>query len=272
MFEGALLKLLGCLLPSDWRLALTKLIRDRRGRFAVEVQNLSDEKVEFELSLEGLEHHWTAVPVPTFGIEPGETRVERFFLKPPRDSESAAGNYPFVVKVRSLDSGESDTAQGSLAINPFYHLSLDVNPKKAAVTPLKRVVETMVTVANLGNVEQSVQLFANDVDDSFAYEFENEHVTLGPGQQREVKLTATSTQSGAFAPSQLHVVTASCRNVENPAYAATTQVHLEQRPLLSPAALIAAAAILLVVFLWILSIPKDPTVSMTLSKPDDFAG
>lgn len=240
---------------------------------AVEVQNVGDERDHFELAVEGLEHHWTAVPVPSFSVEAGETRVERFFLKPPRDMESSAGNYPFVVRVRSLETGDAQTTQANLAISAYFHLSVDVNPRKAMVTPLKRSAAATVTIMNLGNVEQTVQLFANDVDDAFAYEFESDTVTLAPGQQKTVEMAATSTKSGAFSPARLHVLTVSCRNVDNPAYAATVQAHLEQRPLLAPGALAALGVLLLLGLFWFLTIPKPPQLlSLTLDRPSITLG
>lgn len=239
----------------------------------VEIANLSAEKDQFEISVEGLEHHWFAVPVPSFHADENETRVERIFLKPPRDSESSAGSYPFVLKVRSLESGETETVQGILEINPYYHLSLDINPRRVTVTPINRVSEASVVVMNLGNVEQTVQMFANDTEDAFAYQFSEETLTLAPGQQRTVTVSINSTKSGAFAPTRLHVTTVSCRNVENPAYAGSAQIHIEQRPLMAPAALLSLAAILVVALLWILTLPKPPKIlSLTLDKPEILLG
>lgn len=240
---------------------------------AVEVKNQSSERDQFELAIEGLEHHWTAIPVPSFTVEPGETRVERFFLKPPRDTESSAGNYPFVVRVRSLESGAAEICQGDLVINAYHHLSLDITPRRTTVSPIRRATETSLTLMNLGNVEQTVQLFANDVDDVFAYEFSEEQVTLSPGQQKNVSMVATLTQSSPFAPTRLHVVTVSCRNVDNPAYAATVQAQVEQRPILAPGALFGLVALLVVAFLWIATIPKPPKIlSVTKDKSSVAVG
>ncbi len=240
---------------------------------AIEIQNLSKDKDQFELSVEGLEHHWFAVPVPSFHMDGEETRVERIFLKPPRDSESSAGSYPFVLKVRSLETGESETVQSVLEINAYFHLSLDISPRRVMVTPINRATEASVTVMNLGNVEQTVQLFANDTEDAFAYQFAEDHLTLAPGQQRSIALTMNSTKSGAFSPTRLHVASISCRNVENPAYAGTAQIHIEQRPLMAPAAILSIAAILVVALLWVLTLPKPPKVlSLTLDRPEVVLG
>src|SRR5688500_16264011 len=74
---------------------------------SLEVNNKGEAPDRFEVEIEGLDPEWTAVPVPVFSANPGENHSEKIFFKPPRASESLAGNYPFVVKVRSLDTGES---------------------------------------------------------------------------------------------------------------------------------------------------------------------
>ncbi|RYG43803.1 hypothetical protein EON79_16275, partial [bacterium] len=89
----------------------------------------------YELDIEGVDPEWKAIPVPIFVTEPGEVRSEKVFFKPSRASESGAGNYPFVVRVRSLESGESRTAQGILQVTPFYHLSAELSPKKGYFSP-----------------------------------------------------------------------------------------------------------------------------------------
>ena len=85
---------------------------------ALEITNQGSERERFELSVEGVDQEWVLVTVPEFIVEAGETVNEKIFFKPPRTSESLAGNYPFVVKVRSLESGEFKTAQGVILVTP----------------------------------------------------------------------------------------------------------------------------------------------------------
>jgi hypothetical protein len=90
----------------------------------IEVANRSDEADRFEMEVEGLDPDWTAVPVPTFAADPRDIQTEKVFFKPPRVSESSAGTFPFVIRIRSLVSGEVRTAQGILEIKPYHHLSI----------------------------------------------------------------------------------------------------------------------------------------------------
>src|SRR5437764_793611 len=82
----------------------------------VEMTSRSDAQEEYEIEVQGLDPEWIALPVPTVKIDPRDTRSERIFLKPPRSSESLAGNYPFIVKVRNLTTGDSRSEQAALVI------------------------------------------------------------------------------------------------------------------------------------------------------------
>src|SRR5450432_532765 len=93
---------------------------------SITVTNRGTTRERFEMEIEGVDTEWKAVPVPVFEAEPGATRSERMFFKPPRSSESAAGDYPFVVRVRSLESGETQIGQGVLQVKPFHHLTMEV--------------------------------------------------------------------------------------------------------------------------------------------------
>lgn len=227
---------------------------------AFEIENTGAKADEFEVSVEGVDPEWVAIPVPTLWVDPGQSNTERIFIKPPRQSESNAGIYPFVLKIRSLESGESRTAQCSLTVNSFAHLSVEVNPKKSSVNVLKRETSFEVTVMNLGNTDQNVQFFASDVDDAFAYEFSATQASLEPGQTRTLELTATASKVKAFSSTVIAPVSVSARSVDNLAVAANSQLHIEIRPLIATGPLIAVIAIIALTIGWILSIPKPPVI------------
>lgn len=226
----------------------------------VEIVNEGVEKNEFEFSVEGLDPEWVAIPVPTLWVDGGDTTVERVFLKPPRQTESKAGVYPFVIRVRSMETGELRTAQCSLTLNSFSHLSVEVDPKRASVNVLNREAHFDVALMNLGNTEQNVQLFASDIDDVIAYDFAVHQVALAPGQTRNVDMTATAGKAKAFSATSIAPVTVSARSIDNPSVAASAQIHIEIRPLIATGPLIAILAVIVMAVGWFLSIPKPPVV------------
>src|SRR5579862_3600243 len=133
---------------------------------SIELINRGDAADQFELSIEGLDPEWTAVPVPVVTLKEHETQEEKIFFKPPRVSESSSGNYPFVLRVRSLNSGDARTVQGVLTVKPFNHLSVELSPKKGYVSPVTHHNTFDVTLVNLGNTEHTVQLFGSDPEEA----------------------------------------------------------------------------------------------------------
>ncbi len=239
---------------------------------SVLIENKEAEVDRYEMEVEGIDPEWKAVPVPIFTLDPSESRTEKIFFKPPRASESSAGNYPFVLTVRSLNSGESKTVQGILTVKPFNHLSMEISPKKGFVSPTKKQNTFSVAIVNLGNVEHTVQLVGNDPEDACSFGFEHEQVTVGAGQQREVEVVANPSNPPLFSNGRLIGFSVTARSTETPSVVASAQAQLEQRSLFSPATVGLAALIAIIVALWILMAPKPPGISLTISQSDGLVG
>lgn len=230
----------------------------------VTVTNKSDLADRFELEIEGIDSEWKAVPVPVISVDAGEVHTEKFFFKPPRTSESRAGNYPFVVRLRSLESGEQKTIQGVLQVNPYHHLSLEITPKKGFVSPSRKQNTFDLSIVNLGNTDHTVQLHGNDPEEYCAFEFEQEQITVGPGQQREIEITANPANSPIFSSGRLIGFSITARSIETPTVVASTQAQLEQRSLLSPSTVAVATLLALILLGWFFMMPKAPGLSLSV--------
>ncbi|MGV3618668.1 MAG: hypothetical protein ACO1SV_25375 [Fimbriimonas sp.] len=239
---------------------------------SVVVTNKGPEADRYELELEGLDSEWKAVPVPVFGTDAGEAHTEKVFLKPPRASESLAGNYPFVVRVRSLVTGETRTVQGVAQVKTFHHLSMEINPRKGFVSPTRKHNAFAVTLVNLGNTEHTVQLVGTDPEDACTYEFDAEQVVLGPGQQREVEVIATPTTSRVVSGSRLIGFTITGRSIDTPSVVASSQAQLEQRPLLTPTSIVVFLMLAGICALWWVYRPKPPTLTLGADPRQIVAG
>jgi hypothetical protein len=220
------------------------------------VVNKAEESDRFELEIAGVDPEWTAVPVPVFSVEKGETHTERIFFKPSRTSESLAGNYPFAVRVRSLVSGESKTVQAVLEVRAYNHVSMEITPKKGFYSTWRKKNSFAAVVVNLGNTEHTMQLTGNDPEDSCAYEFDTEQVTLAPGQQKEIEFEATPTQQPIFAGGRLIGFYVTARGVDQPSIVANAQAQIEQRPFLTPTGLILTCIVAVIIGLWYLMKPQ----------------
>lgn len=240
---------------------------------SVEVANRGDVQDRYELEIEGLDPEWTAVPVPTFTVDHNDLLTEKIFFKPPRISESLAGNYPFVVKVRSLESGEVRTAQAVLEIKTYHHMSMELSPKKAALSGRAQSATFELTLINLGNIEHNMQLFGSDADDQIVVEFDTPTVVVAPGQTKIVTATVKPTTRNRFSSVRLHALSFSARSVDVPSVVCSSQAHLEVRPLMSAATLVAIVFAALLFVGWFALLPKPPSIDyLTLSTKSPIKG
>lgn len=224
------------------------------------VTNPGQEEDTYEIIVEGLDPEWCAVPNPSFSLAPGESKSEKIFLRPIRASENMAGMYPFTVRVRSLTDGESVTLEATMDILAFHHISVDITPKKALLTPSRRSAEFAVTVMNLGNSDHEVMITASDADDSCEFELETNVVTIGAGHEKIVPLQVRSTRGALLANSRLHGFQVTSRSRTLPNLSSTVNAQLEQRAFLSPGAFFVVLMVLGLIGAWILSFPKPPMV------------
>ncbi len=235
---------------------------------AIEVANRSDDEDRYEVTIEGVDSEWAAVPVPTFKVDARDVHQEKVFFKPPRLSESLSDDYPFVIRVRSLESGESRTAQGVLTIKPYHHLSMEVSPKKGVISAWRKASAFQVTLMNLGNTEHTVQLSASDPEDALTYEFSEDRTALAPGQTKVVELSPQPVRARSFSGARLHGFSVSARSVDAPSVVCTAGAQLEERPILSPGALVLGFLMVVLFVGWWLLLPKPPAVT-SLSLDND---
>ncbi|MCX7799680.1 MAG: hypothetical protein N2109_04985 [Fimbriimonadales bacterium] len=231
-----------------------------------ETSGPASEPETFELSQEGLDPEWVAVPVPTFQPSGSEPFQVRLVLRPPRTSESVAGSYPFVVRVRSLATGETRACQAMLEVAPFHHLSADIEPRRGAVGPTRRTDAFELTLANLGNTEETLVLGYSDPEDECVLSFETDQVVLAPGQQRRVAFEAGLRRIPPFGGVQLFAFNVTARSVSQPAVSCSAQAHLERRPLISTAGLVAIFLLALLASAWWTLRPRQPVARVTLES------
>lgn len=238
----------------------------------LEVTNSGSEADRFELEVEGVDAEWLVIPVPEWMVEPEQTHAEKFFFKPPRVSESLAGTYPFVVRIRSLISGERKAVQGLLVMEAFHSVSMEILPRRASVSPFRRRAHYSVTLMNLGNSEHTMQLYGADPDEECTTEFEQEQVVVGPGQQRSIALNVGSRSTRFFSGPRLETFVVSGRSLTAPSVLTSSQAQLDIRAVTSPATTIGLFLFGLIGWLWISAIPRPATIQLFVDKPQVSVG
>lgn len=222
----------------------------------IEVVNASEQPDTIGLEVEGLDYEWVAIPVPTVTLDAGARCTEKILLKVPRRSESTAGAYPFVVRARSLETGNTAVVPATLIVEAFSALSVEIYPRRGVCSYWRPVAEFEVTVHNLGNTPLDARLYASDPDDVGVYTFDREVVSLQAGASETVTLSAETAHRAIVGRSQLASFTVTARCIDNGYVAAHTQGHLLARPLVSPLTLSMLGIVLLLLGAWAFSRPK----------------
>lgn len=233
----------------------------------LEIINRSDEPDVFEVTVEGIDPEWVSVPANSLTVEPASSVSDSIFLRPQRSPENAAGTYPFLVRTRSLNSGESRVCQGSIEIKPFHQLSLDVEPKRIAIGGLGKSAQYTLKVLNLSNVEHPLQIFANEPDNRVHFGFEFDRIVIGPGQEREILIEVSPAKKSVISNGKMYSLSFSVRSGTYPTVAAYANAQLEHRAVMSPVPTIIATGVILLGVAWWSALPRAPIIDVFTIDP-----
>lgn len=214
-------------------------------QLVVTMTNLQEAPDRLSIEIEGIDVEWYMIPVPAVNVANGAHVSERILFKVARNSANLAGAYPFLVRVQAMETGEVGVEQATLTVKPFGSLQVEINPKRALATFLHPLNDFEVSVANMGNEDTNLQLFATDPDDGCAYEFDFDHLTLRPGQTEVVPLAVRPKVSAILGGSRLYQFSATARSVDDSYLAGSVHGQIEKRALISP--LVGIFAVLIVV-------------------------
>ena len=234
---------------------------------AILVENDSTTEDSVEIGILGLDGEWVIIPVSQIELRPNDKQEVKVFFKPPRSSESSAGSFPFVVKVRSLTNSDQRTSGGMLTIKPFHSLSVELNPRRGVITSTKQNNVFTATVMNMGNSEHDVQLSADDPEEACTYDFDDEQVTLRPGQQMDVDFAVTPKKKSPLGSSRLVGFIVTARSTSVKGVASTVQGQLEIRPFFTPMKLVFATLVMILLGIFWLTQPKPATIRLEVLGP-----
>ncbi len=203
-------------------------------RLLVTMTNRQDTPDRLLLEVEGIDIEWYNIPVAAVNVAPGAQVEERINFKVARSSENRAGSYPFVVRVQAMETGEVGFAQAMLVVKPFDSLQIELSPKRAVATFFHPLNDFDVTVANLGNAEETLELHASDPDDDCAYEFDLDRIMLKPGQTETIPMAARPKSASWIGGPRLYGFSVSARSVDDPYVSAKTQGQIEKHAMISP--------------------------------------
>jgi hypothetical protein len=202
-------------------------------QLTVTVTNKQPHDDHLFLEIEGIDVEWYALPVPALNIAAGASQSARVLFKIARSSESRAGTYPFLVRARGMESGAAGVQQATLVIKPFSALQIELNPRRVTATFLRHSNIVEVTVSNLGNRDETLDLYSSDPEDACAYEFETDRITVKPGHSEVVPLRIEPVTRPILGASRLYGYTVSARSVQDSYVSGTAHGQMERRAMLS---------------------------------------
>ncbi len=203
-------------------------------QLTVTITNRAAEDDHIFLEIEGIDVEWYAVPVPSFTIKAGQSQPARVLFRVARNSANIAGTYPFLVRARSMETGDAGVQQAALIVKPFSSLQIELVPKRAVSTFFRHGQLFEVIVTNGGNREETLDLYASDPEDGCAYEFDTDRITLPPGKEHSITLLVEPVTRPIVGSSRLFGFTVTARSVEDAYVSCVAHGQLERRALLSP--------------------------------------
>lgn len=204
-----------------------------RAQLTITVTNRQEHDDHVFIEIEGLDVEWYALPVPAFNVAAGGSHSAQVLFKIARSSESRADTYPFVVRVKSMESGLSGVAQAALVVKPFSALQVELNPKRAVSSYFQHTAVVDVTVSNLGNTEETLDLYSADPDDAFSYEFDPERVTVRPGHSETIPVAIEPRTRSFIGSTRLYGYNVTGRSVRDSFVSSTAHGQVERRPFLT---------------------------------------
>ncbi|MGB3438916.1 MAG: hypothetical protein WBA97_09215 [Actinophytocola sp.] len=143
---------------------------------------------QFTLDIVGDSREWVEVTPHVMNLMPGQDGEATVRFAPPRDSSVPAGPVPFGVRVLSReDPPNSSVAEGSVDVEPFMDLQLELSPKSSRCRT-KAVHE--VVVENSGNYPIPVEVVTNDPEEQLRLSLDHSTLTVQPGTSAFLKLKA----------------------------------------------------------------------------------
>ena len=203
-------------------------------QMTVTISNQQETADRVSLEIEGIDVEWYAIPVPAANVAPGASVVLKVPFRVARDSSNKAGTYPFLVRVQAMESGELGVAQASLNVHAFNSLQVELNPKRAIATFFHPLNDFDFTLINQGNSEETLDLFASDQDDSCAFEFDVDRLSLKPGQSVVVPLAVRPKAAALIGGTRIYGFSASARSHDDAYVSANAHGQIEKHALVSP--------------------------------------
>jgi serine/threonine protein kinase len=162
-----------------------QIVPGRPATIEATITNLAAEPDQVALSVSGIPATWVA-PAPLVQIPANGQVAARLSILVPESIEARAGEYPVEVRARSRQqSADGGSVLTRWSIQPFAQTTLALAPSRVETRGRAR---THVTIRNEGNAPMTYRLQASDSSGDLTATFDEDQVTVEPGEAARVGL------------------------------------------------------------------------------------
>ena len=162
----------------------------------VSIQNRGNVVDELTISVLDLPAAWVKVSRPSLSLVPNARDEVTIVIQPPRTAEATAKEYAFSVAVVSRETSREVRALGKVTVLPFEGFKITLDPVRATR-------DFKVTAENSGNVPISFALAGVQDANALDFQFEEDQVTLEPGQRKDVRVQVVAKSKKMLGDAQI---------------------------------------------------------------------
>jgi hypothetical protein len=168
------------------------------------VRNQGDQVDHFDVGVAGLPDAWLPRRPAAVKLMPGNQEAVALTISPPRTPNSRAGDHPFTVRVAGrIAPDEAALIPARLTVSPYYDFRLDLRPERLAAG-----ANGQLSVANLGNADQSYQASWRDAADELLFQPAQATVAVAAGGESTQAFKAAPRKRRWIGGKLLHTFTA----------------------------------------------------------------
>lgn len=147
------------------------------------VRNASPTVDQYRIEIENLDPSWYTVTVDSVALFPGDSASIPIKLHPPKNSNTRAGHYTFIVRARSnADPSLVGVTKGVVQIGSYSIFQAELAPKRAS----GRKGNFRLNLSNGGNSEVQLDLSGRDAENKLRFGFRPSRPTVVPNTKKSI--------------------------------------------------------------------------------------
>src|SRR5687767_3325085 len=175
------------------------------------IRNAGDTVDQYSIEVENLDPSWFTITEQSVALFPGDSAPIVLRIHPPKNSQTRAGSYKFVVRARShADPSIVGTTKGEVIVGGYTNFQMELAPKRATGSKGRY----RLLLQNGGNGEANLELSGRDPEMNLNYRFRPSHPTVNPGSKLAVPVSVKPQGLRLVGPQTTHRFILSARPVD----------------------------------------------------------